>query len=225
MPRGLPRLEQRFHHLSPSPLAPGSAPWPGQVAGIPCPAAAAGMASWRHTGWAKGFIYVQSQPAWHSQHGSGLTRRLVPPTSQRSQGGRASPEPPRSQACGRCVAPAPRSWGLPRSVLGLRRQQSLQEREEICREVLRGESVGEMGTSRAGLGCRGSGHRGWQSPAARRAPTEGPAGAWPQVCASWWDSDRHGEGGTGEDRTRGRHRAPHMHPLQGKRDEGSVPNP
>lgn len=33
------------------------------------------------------------------------------------------------------------------------------------------------------------------------------------------------EGGTGEDRNRGRHRAPHMHPLQGKGDEVSVPNP
>lgn len=169
-PEACPSVEQQFHHLSPSPLAPDSALCPGQVAAVPCPAAAAGTASWRHTGWAKGFIYVQSQPAWHSQHGSGLTRRLVPPTSQLSKGGHASPEPPRSQASRRCVAPAPRSWGLPRSVLGLRRQQSLQEREEICGEVLRGERVGEMGTSRAGLGCRGSGDRGWQSPAARRAP-------------------------------------------------------
>lgn len=167
-PEACPSVEQQFHHLSPSPLAPGSALCPGQPSH-----AQQLLQEWPRgdtQGGQKGlFMYSHSQPGTASTD-PGSRGASSPPTSQLSKGGHASPEPPRSQASRCCVAPAPRSWGLPRSVLGLRRQQSLQEREEICGEVLRGERVGEMGTSRAGLGCRGSGDRGWQSPAARRAP-------------------------------------------------------
>lgn len=94
------------------------------VAPILRPAVAAGMATWRQSEWAKGFIYVQSQYIMYSlsQHGSGLQAPCF--------------HHPFAVQGGTHISLDPASRGRPMvhgSVLGLLRwEQSLQQREQIC---------------------------------------------------------------------------------------------
>lgn len=152
LPMAYPAAEQEFHQFSHPLLAPNPLPepmrWPRHAAPHPMPSSChRNSHTVTHRG-AQGFLYVQLQPPQHVQHSSRLMQEAVRPHHLPDvQGGTPSPQ---LQASGRGVSwgrmapsvPAPGSVGSSGSVLRLWWEQSLQEREQVCGEVLGGAEGG-----------------------------------------------------------------------------------